>query len=268
MLSKMLIGRYIPGDSIVHRLDPRTKFLLTIFFMVIVFFANSWVTYGVLILFVLVITKVAGLSIWFLLDGLKLILFLFIFTFLMHVFLTKGGTVWFDGGFFTIESEGVITGIFITLRLSLLVVVTTILTLTTSPIELTHGLEKIFAPLKMLKFPVSEVAMMMSISLRFIPTLMDETEKIIKAQNARGSSFLVGPFKKRLEALIAIFIPLFISAFKRAEELAVAMDVRGFNVAGERTSYRVLQITFRDVVAVLVVVLLLVVLVILRMWGI
>lgn len=267
MLSKVLIGRYIPGESVIHALDPRSKLILTVLFMAIVFLANSWATYAVLILFVLIVTKVAGLSIRFLLDGLKLILVLFIFTFLMHVFLTKGGTVLFDGGFFTIESEGVITGIFITLRLSLLVVVTTILTLTTSPIELTHGLERMFSPLKRIKFPVSEVAMMMSISLRFIPTLMDETEKIIKAQSARGSSFRIGSMKERFNALLAIFIPLFVSAFKRAEELAVAMDVRGYNVKGSRTSYRLLQWSYADTLAIIVMILVAVLLIALREVG-
>ncbi len=268
MLSKVLIGRYIPGDSFIHALDPRTKLILTVLFMVIVFIANSWVTYLVLVIFALLVTKVAGLSIGFLLDGLKLILILFIFTFLMHVFLTKGGTVLVDGGFFTIESEGIITGIFITTRLSLLVVITTILTLTTSPIELTHGLEKMFEPLKRFRVPVSEIAMMMSISLRFIPTLMDETEKIIKAQSARGSSFRVGSIKERLQALLAIFIPLFVSAFKRAEELAVAMDVRGYNVKGARTSYRLLEWRRKDTIAIIVMLLLAVILFVLRVYSI
>lgn len=268
MLSKILIGRYIPGDSVIHALDPRTKLILTMMFMVIVFIANSWITYFVLVTFALSVTKVARLSIGFLFDGLKLILFLFIFTFLMHVFVTKGGIVLVDGGFFTIESAGVITGIFITTRLTLLVVITTILTLTTSPIELTHGLEKMFAPLKRFRIPVSEIAMMMSISLRFIPTLMDETEKIIKAQSARGSSFRVGSLKERMQALLAIFIPLFVSAFKRAEELAVAMDVRGYNVKGARTSYRLLEWRRKDTLAIIVMLLLAVVLLVLRMYDI
>lgn len=267
MLSKVLIGRYIPGDSVIHALDPRSKILLTVLFMVIVFLANSWATYAALVLFVLIITKVAGISIRFLFDGLKLILALFIFTFLMHVFLTKGGTVLVDGGFFTIESEGIITGIFITLRLTLLVVVTTILTLTTSPIELTHGLERMFQPLKRIGFPVSEVAMMMSISLRFIPTLMDETEKIIKAQSARGSSFRMGSMKERFQALLSIFIPLFVSAFKRAEELAVAMDVRGYNVKGTRTSYRLLEWKLSDTFAIIIMILLAALLIGLRAIG-
>jgi len=255
MLSSMLLGRYIPGDSIVHRLDPRAKIISVILFMIIVFFANHWVGYSLLILFVLSVTKLAGLSIRFLFNGLKLIFILLIFTFLMHIFLTKGGTVLVEGGFFTIESEGLITGIYITIRLILLVVITTLMTLTTSPIELTDAIEKLCRPLKALKVPVHEIAMMMSISLRFIPTLMDETEKIIKAQSARGSTFMTGNLKQRINALVPIFIPLFMSAFKRAEEMAIAMEVRGYQGEEGRTHYRLLSWRTRDTLALIVLVL-------------
>ncbi len=255
MLSSMLLGRYIPGNSIVHKLDPRAKLISVLLFMIIVFFAYHWVGYGLLILFVLSVTKLAGLSIRFLFNGLKLIFILLIFTFLMHLFLTKGGTVLIDGGFFTIESEGLITGIYITIRLVLLVIITTLMTLTTSPIELTDAIEKLCKPLKSIKVPVHEIAMMMSISLRFIPTLMDETEKIIKAQSARGSTFMTGSLKKRINALVPIFIPLFMSAFKRAEEMAVAMEVRGYQGDAGRTHYRVLSWKNRDTIALIVLLL-------------
>ena len=143
MLSSMLLGRYIPGNSMIHRLDPRSKILTVILFMIIVFFANHWLGYGLLILFVLSMTKLAGLSIRFLFNGLKLIFILLIFTFLMHLFLTKGGTVLIDGGFFTIESEGLITGVYITIRLILLVVITTLMTLTTSPMRLKNCADRL-----------------------------------------------------------------------------------------------------------------------------
>ncbi|CEA01359.1 Energy-coupling factor transporter transmembrane protein EcfT [Jeotgalicoccus saudimassiliensis] len=255
MLSSMLLGRYIPGNSIIHMLDPRAKIISVIMFMVIVFFANHWVGYSLLILFVLLVTKLAGLSVRFLFNGLKLIFILLIFTFLMHIFLTKGGTVLIDGGFFTIESKGLITGIYITVRLIMLVVITTLMTLTTSPIELTDAIEKLCRPLKTVKVPVHEIAMMMSISLRFIPTLMDETEKIIKAQSARGSTFLTGSLKQRINALVPIFIPLFMSAFKRAEEMAIAMEVRGYQGEAGRTHYRLLTWQTRDTVTLIVLVL-------------
>lgn len=255
MLSSMLLGRYIPGNSVVHKLDPRAKILAVIMFMIIVFFANHWLGYGLLILFVLTVTKLAGLSIRFLFNGLKLIFILLIFTFLMHIFLTKGGTVLIDGGFFTIESEGLITGIYITIRLVLLVIITTLMTLTTSPIELTDAIEKLCKPLKAVKVPVHEIAMMMSISLRFIPTLMDETEKIIKAQSARGSTFMTGSLKKRINALVPIFIPLFMSAFKRAEEMAIAMEVRGYKGEEGRSHYRILSWQLRDTAALIILLL-------------
>src|SRR5699024_5384641 len=184
-----------------HQLDPRAKLISVILFMIAGFFVNDWMTYDILILFIFLMTKLAKLSIIFLLKGLKLVLILLIFTFFMHIFLTKGGSVLIDGGFFTIESEGVITGIFITIRLVLLVIITTLMTLTTSPIELTDAIEKLCKPLKAIKVPVHEIAMMMSISLRFIPTLMDETDKIIKAQSARGSTFMTGSLKSRIQAL-------------------------------------------------------------------
>ncbi|MCG1010389.1 energy-coupling factor transporter transmembrane protein EcfT [Salinicoccus sp. ID82-1] len=254
MLSKMLLGRYIPGSSIIHRLDPRAKIIAVVLFMVIVFFANHWTGYGLLILFILTLTKMADLSPRFLFNGLKLILILLLFTFFMHLFLTKGGTVLIDGGFFTIESEGVITGIYITIRLAMLVLITTIMTLTTSPLQLTDAIERICRPLKAIRVPVHEIALMMSISLRFIPTLMDETEKIIKAQSARGSTFMAGSLTSRLQALTPIFIPLFISSFKRAEELAIAMEVRGYQGEEGRTHYRVLNWGFKDTMVLILMI--------------
>ncbi|MFA7745845.1 energy-coupling factor transporter transmembrane component T family protein [Salinicoccus roseus] len=254
MLSKMLLGRYIPGSSIIHQLDPRAKILAVVLFMAIVFFANHWTGYTLLIVFITVLTKTAGLSIRFLFNGLKLILILLLFTFFMHLFFTKGGTVLVDAGFFTIESEGVVRGIYITIRLAMLVLITTILTLTTSPLQLTDAIERIAKPLKVFRVPVHEIALMMSISLRFIPTLMDETEKIIKAQSARGSTFMTGNLMSRLQALTPIFIPLFISSFKRAEEMAVAMEVRGYQGEEGRTHYRVLNWQWKDTFALILMI--------------
>lgn len=255
MLSKMLLGRYIPGSSIIHKMDPRAKILAVVLFMIIVFFANHWTGYALLIIFVAFATKLAGLSFRFLFNGLKLIFLILLFTFSMHLFLTKGGVVLIDGGFFTVESEGVIRGVYITIRLALLVLITTILTLTTRPLELTDAIERLCKPLKKIRVPVHEIALMMSISLRFIPTLMDETEKIIKAQSARGSTFMTGGLKSRLEALLPIFIPLFISAFKRAEEMAIAMEVRGYQGEEGRTHYRILDWQFKDTAALICIVL-------------
>ena len=265
VLSNMLLGRYIPGNSFIHQMDPRAKIISVLFFMVIVFFANHWLGYLLLILFMLSVIRIAQINIFFLFNGLKLLFFILIFTFLLHIFFTSGGTTLFEWGFIQIDSEGVITGIYITIRLVMLLIITTILTLTTSPIELTDAIENLGAPLKKIKVPMHELAMMISISLRFIPTLMDETEKIIKAQSARGSTFMTGKLKSRVNALIPIFIPLFISAFKRAEEMAVAMEVRGYKGEEGRTSYRELKWGLKDTSAIVIIILFGVMLFLVRM---
>lgn len=251
MLEKMIFGRYIPGDSIVHRIDARAKLVFVFMFIAIVFLANNWITYGLLIAFTLTIVAVSGIRFYFIVSGLKPVLFLLVFTFLLHTFFTKEGTVLLDLGFTEIYTGGVIQGIFIAIRFFVLVVMTTILTLTTTPISITDALELLLNPLKKIKLPVHELALMMSISLRFIPTLMDETDKIMKAQMARGSDMTTGPFKERMKAVVPLLIPLFVSAFKRAEDLATAMEVRGYKGGEGRTRYRQLDWNLRDTVAIL-----------------
>lgn len=264
MLEKMIFGRYIPGDSIVHRIDARAKLIFVFLFIAIVFLANSWITYGLLILFTLFIVRLSGIRFYFIVMGLKPVLFLLIFTFLLHTFFTKEGTVLLDLGFTEIYTGGVIQGVFIAIRFFVLVVMTTILTLTTTPISITDALELLLNPLKKIKMPVHELALMMSISLRFIPTLMDETDKIMKAQMARGSDMTTGPFKERLKAVVPLLIPLFVSAFKRAEDLATAMEVRGYKGGEGRTRFRQLDWKMRDTGAIIVLLGLAVALVLLR----
>ncbi|MBM7707548.1 energy-coupling factor transport system permease protein [Chryseomicrobium aureum] len=264
MLEKMIFGRYIPGDSIVHRIDARAKLIFVFLFIAIVFLANSWITYGLLILFTLFIVRLSGIRFYFIVMGLKPVLFLLIFTFLLHTFFTKEGTVLLDLGFTEIYTGGVIQGVFIAIRFFVLVVMTTILTLTTTPISITDALELLMNPLKKIKMPVHELALMMSISLRFIPTLMDETDKIMKAQMARGSDMTTGPFKERLKAVVPLLIPLFVSAFKRAEDLATAMEVRGYKGGEGRTRFRQLDWKMRDTGAIIVLLGLAVALVLLR----
>lgn len=254
MLEKMIFGRYIPGDSIVHRIDARAKLVFVFLFIAIVFLANNWITYGLLIAFTLTIVAVSGIRFYFIVSGLKPVLFLLVFTFLLHTFFTKEGTVLLDLGFTEIYTGGVIQGVFIAIRFFVLVVMTTILTLTTTPISITDALELLLNPLKKIKLPVHELALMMSISLRFIPTLMDETDKIMKAQMARGSDMTTGPFKERMKAVVPLLIPLFVSAFKRAEDLATAMEVRGYKGGEGRTRYRQLDWNLRDTVAILLLV--------------
>lgn len=241
MMEKMIIGRYVPADSMLHRMDPRSKLILVFLFVCVIFLANNSWTYAILVIYTLVMASFSKIPARFLIGGLKPVLWLVIFTFFLHLFLTKEGEVIFDLGLFKIYEEGLRQGIFISLRFFLLILITSLLTLTTTPIEITDGLERLLGPLKKVKFPVHELALMMSIALRFIPTLMQETDKIMKAQTARGVEYSSGPIKERLKAIVPLLIPLFISSFKRAEELAVAMEARGYRGGEGRTKYRQLS---------------------------
>ena len=241
MMDKMILGRYVPANSSIHRMDPRSKLLLIFLFVCIVFIANNAWTYGALAIYTILMVSMSKVPFRFILQGLKPVLFLVAFTLLLHLFLTREGDIIFQFGWFTIYEEGLRQGIFISLRFFLLILMTSILTLTTTPIEITDGLESLLAPLKKVNFPVHELALMMSISLRFIPTLMEETDKIMKAQTARGVEFTSGPIKERIKAIIPLLIPLFVSSFKRAEELATAMEARGYRGGEGRTKYRQLS---------------------------
>lgn len=238
MMNGMIIGKYVPGDSFIHRLDPRTKLLLMFIYVFIVFLANNGWTYGILTLFTCLLLFLSRIPFSFMIRGLKPVLWVIVFTFFLHVLLTKEGHIVFQWLGMEVYDKAIRQGAFISLRFLLLIVVTTLLTLTTTPIEVTDGMESLLAPLKKWNVPVHELALMMSISLRFIPTLMEETEKIMKAQTARGVDFSSGPLQERMKAMTALLVPLFISAFKRAEELAVAMEVRGYRGSQNRTKWR------------------------------
>lgn len=265
MLEKMIFGRFIPGDSFIHKLDPRSKLVFVLFFVVAVFIANNVATYALLLAFTLFVILLSRIRLYFLLNGLKPILFLVIFTLFLHIFFTKEGDILFEWKIFKIYEEGLKQGIFISVRFLVLVLVTSILTLSTSPISITDGMEDLLGPFKRFKLPVHELALMMSISLRFIPTLMDETDKILKAQLARGSDISTGSIKERIRAVIPLLVPLFVSAFKRAEDLAVAMEVRGYRGGEGRTRYRQLTWGWRDTVALCFLFVLIVALFFLRM---
>lgn len=264
MMEKMIFGRYVPADSLIHRMDPRSKLILVFAFVCIVFIANNIFTYALLGLYTFYLLSLSRIPIRFLLEGLKPILFLVVFTLLLHLFLTKEGNVVVDLGFMKIYEEGIRQGIFISMRFFFLILVTSLLTLTTTPIEITDGLEILLNPLKRIKFPVHEMALMMSISLRFIPTLMQETDKIMKAQTARGVEFASGPIKDRVKAIIPLLIPLFVSSFKRAEDLATAMEARGYRGGEGRTRFRQLHWGTADTIQLVLLLVLAVVLVFLR----
>lgn len=251
MKNKLIIGRYLPNNSVIHHLDPRTKVLFAFMFIVLIFFAHSFATFAWIILLIFLFMILAKIKFWFLFKGLTPIFIFLIFTFLMHVCFTHGGTRLISFGIIKIDSAGILEGIFISLRLITIVMISTIMTLSTSPIDLTDAFERLLSPLKLFKIPVHQLSMIMSIALRFIPTLMDELDKIILAQKSRGSEISSGGLMTRIEAFVPLMIPLFISAFQRAEELAIAMEVRGYDANIKRTSYRKLQWHVSDTISLL-----------------
>ncbi|WHZ03324.1 energy-coupling factor transporter transmembrane protein EcfT [Neobacillus sp. YX16] len=264
MMDKMIIGRYVPADSLIHRLDPRSKLIIIFLFVCIIFLANNFFTYVLIGIYTFLMLGLSRIPIRFLYAGLKPVLWLVLFTLLLQVFFTKEGSLLYELGPIKIYEEGVRQGIFISMRFFFLILMTSLLTLTTTPIEITDGLETLLHPLKKVRFPVHEMALMMSISLRFIPTLMQETDKIMKAQIARGVEFSSGPIKERIKAVIPLLIPLFVSSFKRAEELAIAMEARGYRGGEGRTKYRLLSWKHSDTLQLLILVILTILLILLR----
>lgn len=264
MMEKMIFGRYVPAESVVHRMDPRSKLIIIFLFVCIIFLANNWETYALICFYTFFMVGLARIPFRFLYNGLKPVLWLVLITLILQLFFTKQGSVWLHIGPVKVYEEGVRQGIFISLRFFFLILMTSLLTLTTTPIEITDGIETLFNPLKKVRFPVHELALMMSISLRFIPTLMQETDKIMKAQIARGVEFGGGPLKDRVKAVIPLLIPLFVSSFKRAEELAVAMEARGYRGGEGRTKYRQLSWKPADTLQILLLAVLTVLLFLLR----
>ena len=252
-LKDITLGQYFPGNTIVHKLDPRTKILIVVLYIVALFCANSFVAYGVLFVLLSVCILISKIKLKTILKGLKPVLFIVIITGLLNLFYTPGegaplATIWI----LKIYPEGIRAALFMILRISMLIVGTFLLTYTTSPILLTDGLESLLSPLKAVHLPIHELAMMMSIALRFIPTLIEETDKIMSAQKARGADFESGNLIHKAKALVPLLVPLFISAFRRAEELAVAMECRCYHGGEGRTRMRKLQYAGRDWVALLI----------------
>lgn len=250
MLKDITLGQFFPGDTLVHRLDPRTKLIMVIVYIVTLFSAKNFLTYGLVLLALAGIIALAKIQLKTIVKSLKPLLFIIILTGVLNLFYTPGEELvhfWI----FTITKEGIISAIFMALRISLLIAGTFMLTYTTSPIALTDGLEQLLSPLKKIKVPVHELAMMMCIALRFIPTLIEETDKIMSAQKARGADFETGSLLSRAKALIPILVPLFISSFRRADELAVAMECRCYHGGNGRTRMKQLSYAARDVVALI-----------------
>ena len=249
MLTNITLGQYYPVDSPVHRLDPRTKLILTIVFIVGVFLVSSVTGYLLVFAFVYMTARAAKIPFRMLMKGLKPLRLILIITFLLNLFFTAGNTVLVEFWKIRITLEAVRQAVFYSLRLVFLVIGTSVLTLTTSPVALSDALEILLGPLKKNRFPAHELAMMMTIALRFIPTLLDETDKIMKAQMARGADFESGNLLSRARAMVPLLVPLFVSAFRRAGDLAMAMESRCYHGGEGRTRFRVLKIGKNDFIA-------------------
>lgn len=251
MLKDITLGQYFPGDTIIHRLDPRTKILTAVLYMTALFSADNIWGYAAAAGFIIICTYLSKVSVKALFKGMKPLVFLLVITGMINLFFTDGTPI-FSWYFIKITDNGIRAAVQMFVRILLLVSGTSLLTFTTSPLALTDALESLLAPLKRIKLPVHELAMMMSIALRFIPTLIEETEKIISAQKSRGADFESGGIIKRANALIPILIPLFISAFRRADELATAMECRLYRGGEGRTRLNELKMHRCDVYALLI----------------
>ncbi len=242
----VIIGQYYPGRSVIHQMDPRSKLMAVFAFVIVIFLANSWISYAMVCVFTLIALSLARVPMRYIYKGLRPVILIILFTLVLNLLFFHSGSTLFKWRWLDITTGGIRQSFFISIRLLSIVLMTTLMTLTTTPIEITDGLETLLGPFKKLKFPVHEFALMMSISLRFIPTLMEETEKIMKAQSARGAEFTSGSFVQRIKAIIPLLVPLFVSSFKRAEDLAMAMEARGYRGDIGRTKLRALSWQTRD----------------------
>ena len=252
MIDNIIIGQYVKSDSFIHKLDPRTKIILNIVYILGVFFIDDIKGYLAYFLIVFFVSFSSKIKIYHLLKALKTISMFIILTSLFNVFFIKEGNIIFNDEFLKFYDKALITSIFISFRVIFLILGSTILTLTTSPTELTDGFESLMKPLRKLKVPVGEISLMISISLRFIPTLLDETDKIIKAQKSRGVDFESGSIVKKIKNIVPILVPLFINSFRRADELAIAMESRCYQGSENRFKFRVLKFTRNDFISFIV----------------
>ena len=266
MLKDITLGQYFPGDTIVHRLDPRTKLILTVVYIAALFVVKGPVGYALMLGCLIGVMALSHIGPRAVLKGLKPLIFIIVFTAVLNLFFTDG-EILFRLGFLKISREGLRSAVFMVLRVMLLVAGTFLLTYTTSPLAITDGLERLMSPLKKIKVPVYELSLMMSIALRFIPTLIEETDRIMSAQKARGADFETGRLTDRAKALLPLLIPLFVSAFRRADELAVAMECRCYNGGQGRSRMKQLHFAGRDLAALLLGAAVLALAIILRRLG-
>ena len=268
MLKDITLGQYFPGKSPVHLLDPRTKLIMLVVYIVALFLAAGWVSYAVLAAFLVAIIKISTIPPKSIIRGMKPLVMILVFTGILNIFFTTGeGEPLVDFWIFTVYAEGLERALFMIVRILMLISATFLLTYTTSPISLTDGLESLMKPLKVIRVPVHELSMMMCIALRFIPTLIEETDKIMSAQKARGADFESGNLMEKAKALIPILVPLFISAFRRADELATAMECRCYQGGEGRTKMKLLRYSLWDYEAFGIGILLIAAVCVLRSFG-
>lgn len=250
-MSNFALGSYMPMDSVVHKMDPRSKIVIMLLLMISIFIPSGitgYICIGIFICFVLFLSK---LSIKYAFRSMKPMLFMMIFLLVINVLVIKTGIPWIQWGWFSIYSDAIYQTLYIVVRLLYMIIITTILTATTKPLDLTLGIEKLLKPLEKIKFPAHIIAMMISIALRFIPTLIEETQRIMNAQASRGVDLDNGSLKEKLMAILSLIVPLFISAFDRADQLANAMEARGYNPNAQRTRYKVLKMSSLDYIGLI-----------------
>ncbi len=267
MLKDITLGQYFPGNSIIHRLDPRTKLIGLVAYIIALFSAGSYLSYGIVFVFLATVIAISKIPVISIVRGMKPLVMILVFTGVLNLFFTGGETVLVSFWRISITAEGVTRAVFMVTRILMLISATFLLTYTTSPISLTDGLESLLNPLKKIRVPVHELAMMMCIALRFIPTLIEETDKIMSAQKARGADFENGKLMERVKALIPILVPLFISAFRRADELATAMECRCYHGGEGRTKMKLLRLKYFDYSAFLILALLICVIILVASLG-
>ena len=267
MLKDITLGQFFPGNSPIHKMDPRAKLVMLMVYIVALFVAVNWISYAVMFAFLAGCIAISRIPVKNLLRGMKPMLMILAFTAILNIFFTEGETVLVEFWRISITLEGLIRAFFMMIRILMLITGTFLLTYTTSPIALTDGLESLLNPLKVIKVPVHELSMMMCIALRFIPTLIEETDKIMSAQKARGADFETGSLMQRVKALVPILVPLFISAFRRADELATAMECRCYQGGDGRTKMKLLRFSRVDLKGFAVGILLLAAIITLGQFG-
>ncbi len=251
MIRDITLGQYFPGESVLHKLDPRVKIIATLLFIIELFIVDNFLGFAVAAVCLGVVIAVSKVPLSFIVRGLKPVLFILMFTFALNIFMVDGKVIW-QWGFLKMTVEGIELAVFMAIRLVLLIIGSSMLTLCTRPLSLTDGIERLLSPFKKIGLPAHEIAMMMTIALRFIPTLLEETDKIMKAQQARGADFETGSLIQRAKALIPILVPLFVSAFRIAQELAMAMEARCYRGGEHRTRMNEMKLKTRDYVAMII----------------